>query len=209
MTDDAFHGNAGVLVDISPKMHQYVPHYEKKDWVHITPIPDAYRPAEAVASEVGEAANYNSPEEYEFQVASKCADEVDKMFRRVTQSRQGVAAFICEPCFVSIIHDTIFGSDLHFKIGYGVASGLTQIFPDAESFVMQFRRHVLGICERSLYLNLQFFLRISFFWEFSRNFCTTITHAEQEEGYSPAKDRESIAYIYVNSKDESRDILSI
>ncbi len=180
MTDDAFHGNAGVLVDISPKMHQYVPHYEKKDWVHITPIPDAYRPAEAVASEVGEAANYKSPEEYEFQVASKCADEVDKMFRRVTQSRQGVAAFICEPCFVSIIHDTIFGSDLHFKIGCDVASGLTQIFPDAESFVMQFRRHGEVYVNEVYIWICRFFSGFLFFWEFSRNLCTTITHAEQE-----------------------------
>ena len=35
--EDSFHGNFGVLVDISPKMYQfqYIPNYHPKDWVHI------------------------------------------------------------------------------------------------------------------------------------------------------------------------------
>ena len=38
-------------------------------------------------------------------VASKCADKVDQAFHEVKQKGRGVAAFICEPCFVSeIIH---------------------------------------------------------------------------------------------------------
>ena len=42
VTEDAFHGNLGILIDISPKMHGYVPNYKCKDFVHITPLPMSY-----------------------------------------------------------------------------------------------------------------------------------------------------------------------
>ena len=34
-------------------------------------------------------------------VANKCADKVDQAFVEVKRKGRGVAAFICEPCFVS------------------------------------------------------------------------------------------------------------
>ena len=40
--EDSFHGNLGVLVDISPKMYQYIPNYRPKDWVHIAALPSRY-----------------------------------------------------------------------------------------------------------------------------------------------------------------------
>ena len=34
-------------------------------------------------------------------VANKCADKVDQAFVEANRKGRGVAAFICEPCFVS------------------------------------------------------------------------------------------------------------
>ena len=39
VVEDSFHGNLGVLIDISPKMYQYIPNYRQKEYVHITPLP--------------------------------------------------------------------------------------------------------------------------------------------------------------------------
>eukprot|EP00088_Acartia_fossae_P032567 TRINITY_DN3332_c0_g2_i2.p1 TRINITY_DN3332_c0_g2~~TRINITY_DN3332_c0_g2_i2.p1 ORF type:complete len:563 (-),score=132.92 TRINITY_DN3332_c0_g2_i2:285-1973(-) len=41
--EDSYHGNLGVLVDISFKMHEKVPNYKKPEWCHSMPIPDTYR----------------------------------------------------------------------------------------------------------------------------------------------------------------------
>lgn len=40
--DDAYHGNLGNLIDISPKMFKRMPQ-GKKDFVHVIPCPDTYR----------------------------------------------------------------------------------------------------------------------------------------------------------------------
>ena len=51
VTEDAFHGNLGILIDISPKMHGYVPNYKCKDFVHITPLPMSYNRSKLLAEE--------------------------------------------------------------------------------------------------------------------------------------------------------------
>ncbi|MPC88871.1 5-phosphohydroxy-L-lysine phospho-lyase [Portunus trituberculatus] len=40
--DEAYHGNLGNLIDISPKMFKRMPQ-GKKDFVHVIPYPDTYR----------------------------------------------------------------------------------------------------------------------------------------------------------------------
>ena len=51
VTEDAFHGNLGILIDISPKMHGYVPNYKCKDFVHITPLPMSYNRSKLLEEE--------------------------------------------------------------------------------------------------------------------------------------------------------------
>jgi len=98
VTEDAFHGNLGILIDISPKMHGYVPNYKCKDFVHITPLPMSYRRSNLLEGE--EPPSELKGDELDQWVASKCADKVDQAFHEVKQKGRGVAAFICEPCFI-------------------------------------------------------------------------------------------------------------
>merc|ERR1712241_66507 len=97
VTEDAFHGNLGVLIDISPKMHGYVPNYKCKDFVHITPLPMSYRPSNLLH---GEPPPGMVGDELEKWVASKCAEKVDEAFVEAKRKGRGIAAFICEPCFI-------------------------------------------------------------------------------------------------------------
>jgi len=98
VTEDAFHGNLGILIDISPKMHGYVPNYKCKDFVHITPLPISYRHSNLL--EVEQPPTGMTGDELDKWVASKCADKVDEAFVEAERKGRGIAAFICEPCFI-------------------------------------------------------------------------------------------------------------
>lgn len=97
VTEDAFHGNLGILIDISPKMHGYVPNYKCKDFVHITPLPMSYNRSKLLAEEPPSDLKGDDLDQW---VANKCADKVDQAFVEAKRKGRGVAAFICEPCFI-------------------------------------------------------------------------------------------------------------
>ena len=99
VTEDAFHGNLGVLIDISPKMHQYVPNYKPKDFVHVSPLPSSYRLSELLSDL--ETPSHLSGEKLDQWIAAKCAEKVEAIFVEAKKQGRGIAAFICEPCFVS------------------------------------------------------------------------------------------------------------
>ena len=113
VTEDAFHGNLGVLIDISPKMHDYVPNYKPKDFVHITPLPSSYRRSDLISEEeeylTNQSPSFKTPTTNQNKksdsmnqwVAKKCASKVEQAFVEAEKNGRGVAAFICEPCFVS------------------------------------------------------------------------------------------------------------
>ena len=102
VTEDAFHGNLGVLIDISPKMHQYVPDYKPKDFVHVSPLPSSYRLSEMLSDLV--MPSDLSGDKRDQWIAIKCAEQVEAIFLEAKKQGRGIAAFICEPCFVSLCH---------------------------------------------------------------------------------------------------------
>ena len=99
VTEDAFHGNLGVLIDISPKMHQYVPDYKPKDFVHVSPLPSTYRLSEALSDL--QVPPELTGEKLDQWIAIRCAERVEAIFIEAKKNGRGIAAFICEPCFVS------------------------------------------------------------------------------------------------------------
>jgi len=98
VTEDAFHGNLGVLIDISPKMHQYVPNYKPKDFVHVSPLPSSYRLSD-ILSDL-ETPSDLSGEKLDQWIAAKCAEKVEAIFVEAKKKGRGIAGFICEPCFI-------------------------------------------------------------------------------------------------------------
>merc|ERR1712241_581339 len=78
VTEDAFHANLGVLIDISPKMHQYVPNYKPKDFVHVSPLPSSYRLSD-ILSDL-ETPSDLSGEKLDQWIAAKCAEKVEAIF---------------------------------------------------------------------------------------------------------------------------------
>jgi len=98
VTEDAFHGNLGVLIDISPKMHQYVPNYKPKDFVHVSPLPSSYRLSDLLSDL--ETPSHLSGEKLDQWIAAKCAEKVEAIFVEAKKQGRGIAAFICEPCFI-------------------------------------------------------------------------------------------------------------
>eukprot|EP00092_Neocalanus_flemingeri_P027364 GFUD01029679.1.p1 GENE.GFUD01029679.1~~GFUD01029679.1.p1 ORF type:complete len:562 (+),score=149.73 GFUD01029679.1:180-1865(+) len=85
VVEDGYHGNLGILVDISPKMHSKIPGYNKKDNVHITKLPDQFR------------GKYRYGDE---DAGLKYAREVEKTILLAEAKGRKIAAFICEPMFV-------------------------------------------------------------------------------------------------------------
>jgi len=85
VVEDGYHGNIGILVDISPKMHSKIPNYKKKDHVHITKLPDMFR------------GKYRYDDE---EAGLKYAQEVEKTILEAEANGRQIAAFICEPMFV-------------------------------------------------------------------------------------------------------------
>jgi len=87
VTEDAYHGNIGALIDISPKMHHRVKNYKKKDHVHIAKLPDLFR------------GKFRS-EEVEEDPGLLYAREVENKILRAEAQGRGVAAYFGEPLFV-------------------------------------------------------------------------------------------------------------
>ena len=87
VTEDGYHGNIGALIDISPKMHQRVKNYTKKDHVHIAKLPDTFR---------GKYREDKSQED----VGLLYAREVEAKILQAEAQGRGVAAFLGEPLFV-------------------------------------------------------------------------------------------------------------
>lgn len=75
------HGTTGTLIDISTKIHNAIPNYKPKDWVHVTSLPDRFRGIGVYKD-----------------VESK---EVDAILDRLRENGKGVACFFCEPLFVT------------------------------------------------------------------------------------------------------------
>jgi len=87
VTEDGYHGNIGALIDISPKMHQRLKNYKKKDHVHIAKLPDMFRGK--FRYEVGEE-----------EAGLLYAREVENKILQAESQGRGVAAFFSEPLFV-------------------------------------------------------------------------------------------------------------
>lgn len=79
--EDAYHGNLGVLIDVSNKMHSKVPSYKKPDWVHIVPLPDTFR----IRTE---------------QDWARYTREFDERIEKLLKLGHPVSAFIMEPMSV-------------------------------------------------------------------------------------------------------------
>lgn len=99
--EDSFHGNLGLLSDISPKMYQYIPNYRQKDFVHITPLPSSYRKSKLIKLDTQpEYPKDLQGEDLHKEVAEMCANEVERIFQEAKSRGRKVAAFICEPCMI-------------------------------------------------------------------------------------------------------------
>jgi len=85
VVEDSYHGNLGILVDISEKMHKKIPNYRKKDYVHIAKLPDRFR------------GKYRYDDE---EAGIKYAQEVENVILAAEAKGRKIAAFICEPMFV-------------------------------------------------------------------------------------------------------------
>jgi len=81
VVEDSYHGNLGVLIDVSLKMHDKVPNYTKPDWVHSVPIPDSYRTS--------------TPEDWN-QYLKNFEDTLEDLYK----SGAKLSAFLFEPFFV-------------------------------------------------------------------------------------------------------------
>jgi len=87
VTEDGYHGNIGSLIDISPKMHQRMKNYKKKDHVHIAKLPDMFR---------GKFREDDRAED----VGLLYAKEVENKILQAESQGRGIAAFFGEPLFV-------------------------------------------------------------------------------------------------------------
>lgn len=79
--DDSYHGNIGVLIDLSPKMHEKVPNYKKPEWAHCVPIPDSYRTT--------------TPEDWD-----QYLKNFEEKLENLLGSGRKISAFLFEPFFV-------------------------------------------------------------------------------------------------------------
>ena len=99
VVEDAFHGNLGTLIDVSPKMHEYVPNFKEKEFVHVTPKPSSFRLSPLLGDDV-ELPQDLVGEDLDKWIASKCADRVETTIAEATSKGRKIAAFLHEPCFV-------------------------------------------------------------------------------------------------------------
>ncbi|ESO87374.1 hypothetical protein LOTGIDRAFT_81966, partial [Lottia gigantea] len=78
--ENAFHGNLGNLIDISPLKYKKL-NVKKKDWVHVVSCPDTFR------------GKYRD----EQTAALSYANDVQTALLEIQRRDRGLAAFICEP----------------------------------------------------------------------------------------------------------------
>lgn len=83
--DDAYHGNLGNLIDISPKMFKQMP-LGKKEFVHVIPCPDTYR---------------GLYREDDLRAAEKYVKEAEHIVRQAIRSNRKIACFVSESIVVN------------------------------------------------------------------------------------------------------------
>ncbi|CAL4126378.1 unnamed protein product, partial [Meganyctiphanes norvegica] len=83
--DDAYHGNLGNLIDISPKMFKKMPH-GKKEFVHILPLPDIFK---------------GKHRDHDGSPGQKYIQDAENVLRKIALDNRNLAAFISEPIGVN------------------------------------------------------------------------------------------------------------
>ncbi|XP_047485500.1 5-phosphohydroxy-L-lysine phospho-lyase-like isoform X1 [Penaeus chinensis] len=83
--DDAYHGNLGNLIDISPKMFKQMP-LGKKEFVHVIPCPDTYR---------------GLYREDDLRAAEKYVKEAEHIIHQAIRSNRKIACFVSESIVVN------------------------------------------------------------------------------------------------------------
>ncbi|ROT65743.1 putative 5-phosphohydroxy-L-lysine phospho-lyase-like isoform X2 [Penaeus vannamei] len=83
--DDAYHGNLGNLIDISPKMFKQMP-LGKKEFVHVIPCPDTYR---------------GIYREDDVRAAEKYVKEAEHIIHQASRSNRKIACFVSESIVVN------------------------------------------------------------------------------------------------------------
>lgn len=87
--EGAYHGNLGVLVDISPKINKAIPHYRNKEWSHTVPIPNFYNGKHELAN--GETTD---------DLVKKYVQDFEDYLKKICdKDGRRIAAFIFEPMF--------------------------------------------------------------------------------------------------------------
>merc|ERR1719474_624675 len=79
--EEEYHGNLGILIDISHKMHDRVPNFEKPDWVHHVPLPNTFK--------------YTTPDDW-----NRYVRKFEERIEELEKQGKKLAAFILEPFFV-------------------------------------------------------------------------------------------------------------
>lgn len=83
--DDAYHGNLGNLIDISPKMFKRMSQ-EKKEFVHVLPLPDTFR---------------GKHRDHDGSPGQKYIQEAENILHEMESNNRNLAAFISEPIVVN------------------------------------------------------------------------------------------------------------
>ncbi|CAH1794272.1 unnamed protein product [Owenia fusiformis] len=78
--DNAYHGNLGSLINISPCRFKKMQDFVKEDWVHVAPVPDVYRGIHRDTSNPGQ----------------KYATEVAKIITHAHANNRQIAGYISE-----------------------------------------------------------------------------------------------------------------
>jgi len=85
VVDEGYHGSYGITFDISPKMWKHLDGYKKKEWVHVSKLPDLYRGEHGYEDE---------------EAGLKYAMNVEEVVCAAEEKGRQIAAFICEPYLV-------------------------------------------------------------------------------------------------------------
>lgn len=77
--EGAYHGNIGVLIDISPGIHNAMSDYEAKSWSHVLPLPNTFN------------GRFSSIQQF--------TEDVHQRFDAMAQKGVKLSAYISEPMF--------------------------------------------------------------------------------------------------------------
>ncbi|XP_076048169.1 ethanolamine-phosphate phospho-lyase-like isoform X2 [Oratosquilla oratoria] len=83
--DDAYHGNLGNLIDISPKMFKRMSQ-GKKDFIHVLPLPDTFR---------------GSYREADVHCGERYSLEAERIIQQAVLNNRQISCFISEPIVVN------------------------------------------------------------------------------------------------------------